>query len=434
MRLHIVGGRVIDPASNTDAEMTVVIDNDRIEALVPANEKITTEVGFRTINANGCWVVPGLIDMHVHLREPGQEYKEDIYSGSLAANAGGFTSVVCMPNTKPVNDRAQITEFMCRRAEEYGLINLYPTGAISVGLKGEQLAPIGELVAAGCVAITDDGQCVQNANLKRRALEYAKNFDIPVLVHCEDTNLSRHAAMHEGFFSTKLGMQAQPAAAEDVMTARDIILCQMTGSRLHISHLSTKLGVELVRRAKADGVKVTAEGTPHHFTLTDEAVCGFDTNTKMYPPLRSAADREAVKQGLADGTLDAIATDHAPHSSIEKDVEYGRAAFGILGLQTAVPLTLRLVREGVLTPMQAIAKLTTGPASVLRLKEGRLSLGAEGSVALIDPQASYTLNESDLLSKSKNSPFVGWELTGRVDATIFRGRVVFQHPDCKRIS
>ncbi|MCA9521506.1 MAG: dihydroorotase, partial [Myxococcales bacterium] len=253
MRIHIVGGRVIDPASGTDREMTVVLDGGKIEALVPAGERITSEVGFQKLDASGLWVVPGLIDIHVHFRDPGQEYKEDIYSGSLAANAGGFTTCCCMPNTKPINDNAQITEYMIRRAEQVGLIHLHPVGAITVGSAGEQLAPIGELVAAGCVGITDDGRCVQNANVMRRALEYAKSFGVPVMVHCEDDHLSQKHPMHEGFYSTKLGIKAQPAAAEDVMVARDLILAELTGGRLHVTHLSTKKGVELVRRAKEAG-------------------------------------------------------------------------------------------------------------------------------------------------------------------------------------
>jgi dihydroorotase len=428
----IRGGRILDFSTNLDGVMDLLIDAGKIvsvggDAAETAwqREGSTLSTPLEVIDAHGLLVVPGLIDIHTHLREPGYEYKESIESGSAAAVAGGFTAIACMANTNPVNDDAAVTEYILDKARAVGLVQVFPIGAISVGLAGERLAEIGELNQAGVVGISDDGKSVMNSQLMRRALEYAGMFGLPVISHCEDTQLAAHGVMHEGRVSTELGLRGIPAQAEDIMVARDIALAELTGGRLHIAHVSTVGAVRLVHDAKARGLRVTAEVTPHHLFLTDEAVRGYDPNTKMYPPLRTAADVEALRQALKDGTIDAIATDHAPHDLADKEVEFDQAPVGIIGLETSLPLTLRLVNEGVLTLTDAIAKLTWGPSQVLGLAKGTLQVGADADVTLIDTQTEYVVDRREFRSKSRNSPFHGWTLKGRAVMTLCAGKVVY---------
>jgi len=423
----IRGGRVLDPASGLDDFHDILIEGSVIRDLGPAGSldskaNASTEI----IEADGLWVVPGLIDLHTHLREPGEEYKETILTGSRAAAAGGFTSICCMPNTKPVNDNSAVTDFILRRAAEADLVRVFPVGAISQGQKGEVLAEYAELKEAGVLAISDDGQAVMNSQLMRRALEYAQVFDLPVISHAEDRDLAGDGVMNEGLVSTRLGLREIPSVAEDVMVFRDCSLAELTGGRLHIAHLSSAGSVELIRQFKARGVKVTAEATPHHFTLTDEALENFDTNLKVNPPIRSSKDLAAICQGLADGTIDAIATDHAPHSSIEKDVEFDYAAFGMIGLETALPLTLRLVEQGILSPLEALRKLTCNPASILGVELGRLSSGLQADITLIDPLREFTVDLNRFRSKSRNSPFHGWNFKGCAVMVFRDGKVIFR--------
>jgi dihydroorotase len=432
MRTLIRGGRVIDPGTNFDSVVDILIDAgkvasigaDAIETAWP-QDGATLPTPLEVIEAHGLLVVPGLIDIHTHLREPGYEYKESIESGSAAAVAGGFTSIACMANTNPINDDAAVTEYILDKARAVGLVQVFPIGAVSVGLAGERLAEIGELKQAGVVGISDDGKSVMNSQLMRRALEYAGMFGLPVISHCEDTSLAAHGVMHEGRVSTELGLRGIPAQAEDIMVARDIALAELTGGRLHIAHVSTAGAVRLVHDAKARGLRVTAEVTPHHLFLTDEAVRGYDPNTKMYPPLRTAADVEALRQALKDGTIDAIATDHAPHDLADKEVEFDQAPVGIIGLETSLPLTLRLVEEGILPLADAIAQLTCGPAQVLGLAKGTLQVGADADVTLIDTQTEYVVDRREFRSKSRNSPFHGWTLKGRAVMTIRAGTIVY---------
>jgi dihydroorotase len=428
----IRGGRILDFSTNLDGVMDLLIDAGKIvsvggDAAETAwqREGSTLSTPLEVIDAHGLLVVPGLIDIHTHLREPGYEYKESIESGSAAAVAGGFTAIACMANTNPVNDDAAVTEYILDKARAVGLVQVFPIGAISVGLAGERLAEIGELNQAGVVGISDDGKSVMNSQLMRRALEYAGMFGLPVISHCEDTQLAAHGVMHEGRVSTELGLRGIPAQAEDIMVARDIALAELTGGRLHIAHVSTVGAVRLVHDAKARGLRVTAEVTPHHLFLTDEAVRGYDPNTKMYPPLRTAADVEALRQALKDGTIDAIATDHAPHDLADKEVEFDQAPVGIIGLETSLPLTLRLVNEGALTLTDAIAKLTWGPSQVLGLAKGTLQVGADADVTLIDTQTEYVVDRREFRSKSRNSPFHGWTLKGRAVMTLCAGKVVY---------
>jgi dihydroorotase len=430
--LLIRGGRVIDPSSRLDGIADILIDAGKIAVIGPQaietaqpRDGSTLHTPLEMIEAHGLLVVPGLIDIHTHLREPGYEYKESIESGSAAAAAGGFTAVACMANTNPVNDDAAVTEYILDKARAVGLVQVFPIGAVSVGLAGERLAEIGELKQAGVVGLSDDGKSVMNSQLMRLALEYAGMFALPVISHCEDTHLAAHGVMHEGRVSTELGLRGIPAQAEDIMVARDLALAELTGGRLHIAHVSTAGAVRLVRDAKARGLHVTAEVTPHHLILTDEAVRGYDSNTKMYPPLRTAADVEALRQALRDGTIDAIATDHAPHDLADKEVEFDQAPVGIIGLETALPLTLRLVETGVLPLADAIAKLSWGPAQVLGLAKGTLRVGAEADVTLIDAQTEYVVDRREFRSKSRNSPFHGWTLKGRAVMTICAGKIVY---------
>ncbi|MEJ2039846.1 MAG: dihydroorotase [Desulfosarcinaceae bacterium] len=414
--------RVIDPG-NRDEICDVLIAGDVIEAVQPAGTLTTMGGDATRIDGKGLWLAPGLIDLHVHFREPGEEYKETLLSGSMAAAAGGFTAVCTMPNTRPVNDDPAITDFIIRKAEQAGLIRVYPVAAISRGLKGEQLCEYGELKAAGAVAVSDDGRPVMDSQLMRRAMEYASCFGLRIISHCEDLPLAGGGAMNEGPRATRMGLAGIPDAAESVMVMRDIALARLTGVSVHIAHVSTRSSVEAIRRAKADGIPVTAETAPHYFTLTDEAVEGYDTHAKMNPPLRSDADREAVRGALADGTLDAIATDHAPHSQLEKQVEFDRAANGIIGLETSLPLGLKLVHEGVLSPEALIERMAKAPARILGLESG-VRPGFKADLTLIDPEKKFVVRADGFKSKSRNTPFEGWSLTGKAVITIVNGRIV----------
>ena len=425
MSILIKGGRIIDPSQGIDTKGNILIESGKIKSYPKTTKKFEQDSRVKVIDAKGKVVCPGLVDIHVHLREPGFEYKETISSGCKSAAAGGFTTIVCMPNTNPVNDNASVTEYILLKARTEGIVNVFPIGAITKGEMGETLAQIGEMYEAGCVGVSDDGMPVMNSKVMRHAMEYVKAFDIPVISHAEDKNLSGNGVMNEGEVSTQLGLAGIPCASEDVMVSRDIQVAELTGSRLHICHVSTEGSVRLIRAAKKRGVKVTAEVTPHHFILTDEAVSRYDTNAKMNPPLRGKKDREAVIEGLKDGTLDAIATDHAPHSEDEKKVEFDLAPFGIVGLETALPLSLKLVEDGVLSLSEMISKLTDAPSNVLNLGKGTLKTGEAADVVIFDPDQDVTINKENFHSKSKNSPFNGWKLKGKVNYTIVKGKVVY---------
>ena len=422
--IAIEGGHLVDPVAGVDAPRDLLLQDGKVFAVDKPGAFRSADVA-RRIDARGCWVVPGLIDLHCHLREPGYEYKETVASGTAAAVAGGFTAVACMANTNPVNDSAAVTRFILERAAEAALARVYPIGALSQGLAGERLAEIGEMRAAGIVAVSDDGNPVADAGLMRHALEYCAMFDIPIIDHAEDPGLAG-GSMHEGRTSIRLGLRGIPAAAEEVMVSRDIALAELTGGRLHVAHASTRGTVELVRAAKARGVRVTAEATPHHFTLTDEAVAEYDGNAKMNPPLRGGNDREALVAGLADATIDAIATDHAPHHRDEKEVEFEYAAFGIVGLETALPLSLGLVERRLLTPSDWVRRLSSRPAEILGVPGGNLRPGAIADVTVVSPAAEWRVETGRLKSKSKNSPFLGWKMKGRACFTLVGGRVVHE--------
>ncbi len=418
--------RVIDPAQGMDKVADVlVLDGSLVEIRPGIELPSDRRPGLREIDASGKWIVPGLFDMHVHLREPGEEYKETIATGTRAAVAGGYTAVACMPNTKPVNDCAAVTELILDRARESGRCHVFPVGAISKGLEGRDLAEYGELRESGAVAVSDDGHPVMNSMLMRRALEYARNFDLPVISHSEELPLSQGGQMNEGPVSTILGLRGIPRAAEEVMIARDVLLAELTGGRLHIAHVSTAGSVRLIRDAKQRDVAVTAETAPHYFTLTEDLLADYDTVYKVNPPLRSARDVEAIKHGLADGTIDAIATDHAPHSSVEKDTEFEFASTGMIGLESALPLILELVREQVLTPSQAIAKVTSNPSNILGVPHGTLKLGELACLTFIDPEVDFVLDCATFESKSRNCPFDGRAMKGRALMTFFNGKPVF---------
>ncbi|RMF42254.1 MAG: dihydroorotase [Deltaproteobacteria bacterium] len=420
MKLLIKNGRVIDPRNQIDGQLDIQIEKGTVSQVGSDLEAGDAEV----FDAAGKLVTPGLIDVHVHLRDPGLEYKEDIASGTLSAVAGGFTAVACMPNTQPVNDNLAVTRYIQEKAKEVGHCRVYPIAAITRGLKGESLTEMGELTEAGVPGFSDDGRPVESGAVMRRALEYSRPFGAAVISHAEELSLVGDGVMNEGFVATELGLKGIPWAAEDAMIARDVMLAELTGGHLHVAHISTRGGVEIVRQAKKRGVKVTCEATPHHFVLTDEAVRGYNTNAKMNPPLRSEQDRQAVRDGLADGTIDCIATDHAPHHFDEKNVEFNLAMNGIVGLETALPLTLRLVEEGVISLQRAVELLTCGPASALGLPGGHLATGAPGDVTIIDPDLEWTVELEKLKSKSKNSPFGGWNMRGAAVATIVGGRIV----------
>jgi len=427
MKRLLKGGRVIDPAHGIDGDFDVLIAGERIERV---GRGLPVENGVRVVEVpRGFLIVPGLIDMHVHLREPGQEHKETIATGAAAAVAGGFSAVACMPNTNPINDSAGITELMLRKAAEAGLARVYPIGAVTRGSQGTQLADLAELHTAGCVAVSDDGRPVATALLMRRALEYTSMLDMPVIDHCEDPSLKADGVAHEGFHAAALGLRGIPGAAEEIMVARDVTLAGLTGGHVHIAHMSARGSLDAVRAGKARGITVTCEVAPHHFTLTDEALRApiqYDTNTKMNPPLREAADVEALLEGLADGSVDAIATDHAPHHADEKRVEFDQAPFGIVGLETCVPLVFdRLVHAGRIPLRRMVELLSVNPARILRRPGGSLAPGAVADITILAPDARTTVRAAQLRSKSKNTPFDGWELRGAAAATLVGGRTVF---------
>lgn len=424
MSILIRNGRLLDPASGADRPADVRLDQGKVAEVGDARALAARH--SEVIDATGKWITPGFVDIHVHLREPGQEYKEDIASGSAAAAAGGFTTIVAMPNTRPVIDGAELVQYVARRGREVGLCEVLATGAVTKGQKGEALAPYGEMRKAGAVALTDDGHPVMDSGLMRRALEYSRDFGLPILTHAEDLCLSRHGHMHEGEVSTRLGIPGIPRTAEDGAVARDIMLAELTGGHLHVCHVSTAAAVELIRAARARGVRVTGEAAPHHFMLTHQRVEGYDTFAKMNPPLREEADRLAVIEGLRDGTLGAIATDHAPHSVLEKDCEFTAAQNGIIGLQTALPMSLALWHQHAFKPLEVIHRLTWGPAQILGLGVGTLQVGARANVTLVDPNADWTFSRDRVLSKSYNSPWLGQSMRGRVEVTILEGKVVFR--------
>jgi dihydroorotase len=452
--LLLSGGRVVDPANNIDALADVLIQNGKIAAI---GKKLSAPEDTEIFDATGKIVSPGLIDLHVHLREPGQTAKENIATGTAAAARGGFTSVVCMPNTAPSIDNAGTVALIHERAREQGVVNVFVTGAITKNLAGEELAPIGGLKKAGIVAITDDGHCVQNNELMRRACEYAKMFDLPIFDHCQDYALVTDGVMHEGYWSTALGLRGWPAAGEEMIVARNILLAELTGAKIHCQHLSAAGSVNLIREAKKRGVSISGEACPHHFTLTDAAVAGsekfwaddgkeilstqnskfkiqnsvpewpaYDTHFKMNPPLRSAKDREAILAGLADGTIEILCSDHAPHCDYEKEVEFDYAPFGITGLETELALSLmQLVHTERISLSELLAKFTVNPARLLNLAKGTLSVGADADVTVLDPDAEWIFNREDSASKSKNNPFFGWKLKGKAVATVVAGKLVW---------
>ena len=423
MKTLIRNGRVIDPASNTDRIADVLIEDGRIAAVAPD----LSSTGATVFDAAGLIVAPGFLDIHVHLREPGFEHAETIESGSRAAAAGGFTSICCMPNTKPVNDSVTVTSYIVERARRSAIVNVFPIGAITKGSAGEELSAIGAMKAAGAVAISDDGLPVMNARVMRRAMEFARSYDLPIIQHCEDLNLSAGGAMHEGAQSVRWGLRGIPAAAEDVMVARDILLAQLTGARYHVAHISTRNAVAMVEHARRIGLSVTSEATPHHFVLADQDMLPYDSNYKMKPPLRSGCDRSAISEGLIKGAICAIATDHAPHPGSEKMQEFERCPFGIIGLETALALTLeQLVHPGHLSLKRMIELYTTGPESVMRLGRGTLAPGAPGDVTIFSTGLSWTYDVNQSHSRSRNSPFHNKVFRGGPVATVVGGEVVWK--------
>src|SRR5271170_7813289 len=452
--LLLTGGRVIDPANKFDSSADVLIIDGKISAV---GKKLSAPAGVEKFDAKGKIVSPGLIDLHVHLREPGQTAKENIASGTAAAARGGFTSIVCMPNTSPAIDNAGTVALIHERAQEQGVVNVFVTGAITKGIAGEELAPIGSLKKAGVVAITDDGHCVQNNELMRRACEYAKMFDLPIFDHCQDYSLVTDGVMHEGYWSTALGLRGWPSTGEEMIVARNILLAELTGTKIHCQHLSAAGSVALLREAKKRGVPISGEACPHHFVLTDASVAGsgkfwnedgltilelesaraglpewpaYDTNFKMNPPLRSARDREAILEGLADSTIEILCSDHAPHCDFEKETEFDYAPFGITGLETELSLSLmQLVHAKRIGLADLITKFTVNPARLLNLNKGRLSIGADADVTVFDPDGEWIFRAEESASKSKNSPFSGWKLKGKAAGTIVAGKIVWSEQE-----
>ncbi|MGK3993393.1 dihydroorotase [Sorangium sp. So ce1024] len=425
--LLLVGVRAVDPAQQLDDVVDVVVEDGVITRVGrgAATDDLRRAAGAEIIQGDGLWLLPAFVDLHAHLREPGQEYKEDIASGLAAAAAGGFAHVCAMPNTRPVNDTRSITEAMVARAHAIGGPALHPIGAITMGQKGAELTEMADLKEAGAVAVSDDGRCVTSSSVMRRALEYAKTFDMPVIQHAEDHALTEGAQMHEGAVATRLGLRGWPRVAEDIIVARDVLLAEATGARYHVAHISSFGAVRILREAKSRGIAVTAEVTPHHLTLTDAAVIGYDTACKVNPPLREQADVDALREALADGTIDVIATDHAPHSTLEKDCEFAEASPGLIGLELVVPVLLDLVRQGALPLGRLVDALTRAPARVARLEAPTIKAGARAELCLVDPNLSFVLDPARLRSKSKNTPLLGKQLTGRVKMTLAAGRVVF---------
>ncbi len=421
--LLIKGGRVIDPESRRDGTGSIVIADGKIKDFLPGADAPGKFDG-KVIDAGKKWVLPGLIDMHVHLRDPGYEWKEDIRSGTAAAAAGGFASVVCMANTSPVNDHPEVTRYIREKASAQGTANVFPVAAATRGLEGKEMTDFAELFEAGAVAFSDDGKPLRNSLILRRALEYAKAFDFLLMDHAEDYELSEGGAANEGWTAHRLGIPGIPHAAEEIPIARDILLARQTGGRIHIQHISTKMGVDLLRKAKRAGLRVTGETAPHYFTLTDAAIEGYNTNAKMNPPLREEEDRMAILEGIADGTIDAIASDHAPHDEYTKRCEFASASNGIIGLETALPLSMALLAGGKISPSRLADLLSAAPARILGLKgKGSLRKGADADVTIVDPEAEWEFRESDVRSKSRNSPFFGWKMKGRAVAVVCRGRI-----------
>ena len=422
MSLLLKGGRVVDPTSGIDALADVLVEGGRIAKV---GTGLKAPEGAQAVDAAGRVVCPGLIDIHVHFREPGYEYKETIATGTRAAAAGGFTAVACMANTLPVNDNRSVTDYIVAKARVEGVVRVYPIGAVTRGLQGQELAEMAELAEAGCVAFSDDGRCVMNAEIYRRAMEYALPFGAPIISHAEDEHLAHAGAMHEGLVSTELGLLGQPWVAEDVMVARDILLAELTGAHVHIAHVSTAGAVRLVREGKARGVRVTAEVTPHHLLLTDEAVREYDPNTKMAPPLRGKRDVEALLEGLLDGTIDCIATDHAPHELSQKEGEFAESANGVVGLETAVPVLLdRLVRARRIDLPTLVQRFSPGPARLLNLPGGSLAQGAPADITVLDLERAWTVEPAKFRSRARNTPFAGFTGTGAPVMTIVGGKVV----------
>ncbi len=422
MKILITNGRVIDPSQGLDTAGDVLIEGKKISGIFPCG-KAKAPTSTKLVDASRCIVVPGLVDMHTHLREPGHEYKETIRTGTMAAVHGGFTTVCCMPNTNPPNDSISVTRFIMDKVADGGACTVYPIAAITIGQNGEALTELEALINAGCIAFSDDGRPVMNSLIMRRALEYSKIFNVPIISHCEDSNLSEGRVMNEGFISTILGLKGIPRAAEEVMVARDIALCELTKGRLHIAHVSSAGSVNMIREAKKRGLNVTAETCPHYFILTDEALIGYDTNMKVNPPIRTPEDVEAVKEGLKDDTIDVIATDHAPHHYDDKNREFDTAAFGISGLETAFGLSMGLVEEGILDLNQLIRKLTITPAKIMGINKGSIREGADADLTVIDTESKYEVDTSKFLSKGKNSPFNKWKLKGEIVATISMGKL-----------
>src|SRR5205085_1322929 len=433
MRLLIANGYLVDPSQGQNSGKNLLIEDGRVAGLLDRSEGVPE--GSEVLDATGLVVAPGFIDMHVHLREPGHEYKETIATGAAAAVAGGWTSVCAMPNTDPVNDSPAVTRFIIEQAERAGLANVFPVGSITKGSNGTELSEMGEMKLAGIVAVSDDGRPVPSAGMMRRAMEYARGFDLTVVDHCEDRSLASDGAMHEGRWSLLLGLSGIPAVAEEMDAVRDCALADLTGARVHLAHVSTRGAIDAVRRAKEAGLAVTCEVAPHHWTLSDDAVEGYDTNTKMNPPLRSRDHVEAIREGLSDGTIDAIATDHAPHHADEKALEYDQAPFGITGLETAVGLALdRLVHEGTISLERLVELCSVNPARIFNLTDrGTLRKGAWADVTIIDPELSWTFDVSHSKSKSRNTPFDGWTMRGAAVATIVAGRIVYRHTEFDRL-
>lgn len=420
MKILITNGKVIDPSRQMEAHRDILIEGKKIKGIYPKGKGPRSA---SVLDASDCVVIPGLVDMHTHLREPGYEYKETIKTGTLAAVRGGFTTVCCMPNTDPINDTISVTQYILDRAAKEGSCTVYPVAAITKGQQSEALCELEALIKAGCIAFSDDGRPVTNSLIMRRALEYSKIFDVPIISHCEDLKLSEGRVVNEGFVSTILGLRGIPKAAEEVMVARDISLCELTKGRLHIAHVSTRGSVNLIRNAKKRGIQVTAETCPHYFSLTDDALISYDTNLKVNPPIRTAEDVEAIKEGLQDDTIDVIATDHAPHHIDDKNKEFDAAAFGISGLETALPLSMTLVDAGILDLQQLIAKMTIAPSQIIGIKKGTLAVGADADVTIVNPVQTFKVDTSALLSKGKNSPFHNWDLKGCVVKTIAMGKL-----------
>jgi dihydroorotase len=433
MKLLIANGYLIDPAQGINAGQDLLIEDGRVAGLLERGQE--TPVGVEVLDATGLIVAPGFIDLHTHLREPGQEYKETIASAAAAAVAGGWSTICAMPNTDPVNDNPAVTRFIIEQAQRAQLANVFPIGALTKGSEGKELSEMGEMKSAGIVAVSDDGRPVPTAGIMRRAMEYARGFDLTVVDHCQDASLSAGGVMHEGRWSLILGLKGMPAAAEDVHVIRDCVLAKLTGAAVHIAHVSTRGSVEAVRRAKEAGLPVTCEIAPHHWTLTDDALEDYDTNTKMSPPLRSRDHRSALLEGLRDGTIDAIATDHAPHHADEKALEFDRAPFGIIGLETAVGLAFDLVHQGVIDLERLVQLCSTNPARIFGLPErGNLARNAHADVTILDPACEWVFDVSASKSRSRNTPFNGRAMTGAAVATIVGGRVVYLNPNYTRIT